>query len=58
MPDLPTACNSMKDIGDLKSTWTWDMEMWCLEFDQLVFDLALVQYFLAMKILRAIYPSP
>ena len=38
----------MKGVGDLKSTLTLDMEMRSLEFAQLVFGLALVQYFLTM----------
>ena len=38
----------MKGVGDLKSTLTSDMEMQSLEFAQLVFGLALVQYFLTM----------
>ena len=36
----------MKEVGDLKSALTSDMEMQSLEFAQLVFGLALVQYFL------------
>ncbi|CAO2634474.1 hypothetical protein LEMLEM_LOCUS22679 [Lemmus lemmus] len=35
-------------IGGLKSILTSDMEMQSLEFDQLVFGLVLVQYFLVM----------
>ena len=35
----------MEEVGDLKSIFTLDMEMQSLEFAQLVFGLALVQYF-------------
>ena len=38
----------LKEVGYLKSTLTSDMEMQSLEFAQLVFSLALVQYFLPM----------
>ena len=38
----------LKGIGDLKSALTSDVEMQSLEFAQLVFGLALVQYFLTM----------
>jgi hypothetical protein len=31
-------------------SWTSDMEMQSLEFAQLIFGLALVQYFLTMKV--------
>ena len=36
----------MKEVRDLKNALTSDMEMQSLEFAQLVFCLALVQYFL------------
>ena len=38
----------MKGVGDLKSTLTSDIELQSLELAQLVFGLALVQYFLAI----------
>lgn len=38
----------LKGVGDLKSALTSDMEMLSLEFAQLVFSLALVQYFLTV----------
>lgn len=38
----------LKGVGDLKSVLTSDMEMQSLEFSQLGFGLALVQYFLTM----------
>ena len=38
----------MKGVRDLKSTLTLDMEMQSLEFDQLAFGLAIIQYFLAV----------
>jgi hypothetical protein len=28
MPDLPTAANRMKGVGDLKNSLTLDMKMW------------------------------
>ena len=37
-----------KGVGDLKSALTSDMEMQSLEFAQLVFGLALVQYLLVL----------
>ena len=47
----------IKRIGDLKSTLTSDMEMQSLEFSQLVFGLALVQYFLTMTFWNGtVYP--
>ena len=48
MTDLPTAVNKDERSGDLKSILTSDMEMWSLEFDQLIFGLTLVQYFLTV----------
>ena len=45
----------LKGVGDLKSTLTSDMEMQSLEFAQLVFGLALVQYFLTMTFCN-VYP--
>ena len=38
----------LKGAGDLKTALTSDIEMQSLEFAQLVFGLALVQYFLTM----------
>ena len=38
----------LRGYGDLKNTLRSDMELQSLEFVQLVFGLALVQYFLAM----------
>jgi hypothetical protein len=38
----------LKGIRELKSALTSDMEMQSLEFTQMVFSLALVQYFLTM----------
>jgi hypothetical protein len=35
-----------KGVGDLKSALTLDMEMWSLEFAQLIFGFAFIQYFL------------
>ena len=47
----------MKRVGDLKSALTSDMEMQSLEFAQLVFGLAVVQYFLTMMFWNGhIYP--
>ena len=38
----------MKGVGDVKSALISDMETWSLKFVQLVFCLALVQYFLIL----------
>ena len=38
----------LKEVGDLKSALTSDMEMLSLEFAHLFFGLGLVQYFLIM----------
>jgi hypothetical protein len=38
----------MKELGNLPNILTSDIEMQSLEFAQLGFSLALVQYFLAM----------
>ena len=38
----------LEGCGDLKSILTSDMEMQSLEFAQMVFSLALVQYFLTI----------
>jgi hypothetical protein len=38
----------LKEVGDLKSVLTSDMEAESLEFAQLVFGLVLIQCFLAM----------
>ncbi|KAL6033305.1 hypothetical protein STEG23_014953, partial [Scotinomys teguina] len=40
----------LKEIGDLKSISTLDMEMQNLQFAQLAFGLALVQYFLTLPL--------
>ena len=54
----------VKGVGDLKSALTSDMEMQSLEFAQLVFGLALVQYFLSMLpslcfgMVMYVYPMP
>ena len=47
----------LKGVGDLKSALTSDMEMQSLEFAQLGFGLALVQYFLTMMFWNGnVYP--
>ena len=47
----------MKGVGHLKSTLTSDIVIQSLEFAQLVFCLALVQYFLTMTFWNGnVYP--
>jgi hypothetical protein len=42
--------SEMKGFGDLRSVLTSDMEMQSLEFAQLVFSLAFIQYFLTVPL--------
>ena len=47
----------MKEVGDQKSILTSNMETWSLKFDQLVYGLALVQYFFTITFWNGnIYP--